>query len=707
MVIAGWHDSLSKMTQHGKAMACALLLVPILWMTACGSGSKLPVTIQIAPGTATLQVGQSATFVATVTNASTSAVTWSIKEGAAGGTLTSSGLYTAPMKAGAYHVIATSVADPTQMASAAITTTAPAPAFTSTPPASASEGVAFSYSPAATDPVKTAITFSLASGPAGAAISGNTLTWTPTHGQSRGANAFDVLATTDAGGSAHQTFTVTPTGTIRGTAIDTYVTGSGNVSVPEDLSAAYIGVSFLDGTTWTTIQGVGKSDGTFTVSNVPPGNYWLAIASGGYWTSASDLDLGQDFLGRPDGAQASGGTSLSLNFAALDTWQPGDALDIYNPNLSQDFDLSDSLNPGESSFASVWDWTGPLSNAAKGDAWFVTQSHTTTIGSIAWRYDAKTTSAIAITQADAGPTDLGGSLGAASQSTVHMSVQASQFAAAANSLGTDAAIHSTTLGVYSQPFTSSKGALGENEELLETEDQTPLTKDVDFGDIVFGNPFPASWTPFVGLTYEMTLPYTADGATSSIDVPAELYLSSTQKPTKDAPLTPAITPILNIKLNGTALTQPGTAATLTPTLTWDPPATGVPTGYRVTVNQLSLSGTGSAYQPLLDLFTKDHSLSIPDGVLSAGNEYFFTIRAYLAPKVDFTTAPYRAAFPWSHADMLTPVVTTADATSGGTRATPSALQHVLRGPSSTVPRAGNARQILPRTAPHMVSSPPK
>ena len=707
MVIAGWHDSLSKTKQHCRAIACALLLVPVLWMTACGSGSnpKLPVSVQVTPGTSNLQVGQSQTFKVTVSNASNQAVIWSVKEGATGGTITAGGVYTAPMKAGAYHVVATSVADSTKSAGAAITATAPAPAFTSTAPASASEGVVYSYSPTAVDPVNTAITFSLVSGPVGAAISGNTLTWTPTHAQSRGGNSFDILAATDAGGTIHQTFSVNPAGTIRGTAIDTYVTATGNVTVPEDLSAAYIGVSFQSGSTWTTVQGVGNSDGTFTVDGIPSGNYWLAIASGGYWTSASDIDLGQDFLGRPDAVSASSGTTLSLNFVALDTWQPGDVLDAYNPNLGQDFDWSDNLNPGDTSFASVWDWTGPLSSAVKGDAWYVTQSHTREISSVVWRYDARTTPGIAISATDGTSTSLGASLGAASQQTVHMAVQGSQFAAAANGVGPDAAVHSTTIGVYSQPFAADKGAIGEAEELLETEDQTPLTQDVDFGDVSYGNPFPASWTPFVGLTYEVAVPFTATGASSAAQVPAELYLSTAQMPTKDAPLVPAITPVVNVKLNGTALAQGQAAATLTPTLSWDPPATGVPTGYRVTVNQLSVNGSGSAFQPLLDLFTNDHSIVIPDGVLSAGNEYFFTIRAYLVPKVDFTKAPYHAAFPWSHTDMLTPVITTTGVASGAANRGRSAFEHVLRGPSNRVPRAGSVRPLI-KKAPVQVPTTP-
>ena len=50
-----------------------------------------------------------------------SAVSWSVQEGAAGGTINGAGTYTAPSSPGTFHVIATSVADNTEFASATVT----------------------------------------------------------------------------------------------------------------------------------------------------------------------------------------------------------------------------------------------------------------------------------------------------------------------------------------------------------------------------------------------------------------------------------------------------------------------------------------------------------------------------------------------------------------------------------------------------------
>lgn len=82
-----------------------------------------PVLVAIAPASAALDACQSATFTATVTGSSNTAVTWSVLEGAAGGTVTTAGVYTAPQAAGTYHLVATSVAAPTSNASVAVTVT--------------------------------------------------------------------------------------------------------------------------------------------------------------------------------------------------------------------------------------------------------------------------------------------------------------------------------------------------------------------------------------------------------------------------------------------------------------------------------------------------------------------------------------------------------------------------------------------------------
>jgi len=92
----------------------------VLW--GCGGGDGAAgITVTIAPPSATVIPGQQQTFTPTVSNANSSAVVWSIQEGAAGGSISNAGVYTAPGAEGTYHVVATSVEDPTKAAVATVT----------------------------------------------------------------------------------------------------------------------------------------------------------------------------------------------------------------------------------------------------------------------------------------------------------------------------------------------------------------------------------------------------------------------------------------------------------------------------------------------------------------------------------------------------------------------------------------------------------
>jgi hypothetical protein len=76
--------------------------------------------ITISPVADTLGPNSVRQFVATVSGPDT-AVTWRLEEGAAGGSVTSAGVYTAPPTTGVFHVIACSTAQPADNATATVT----------------------------------------------------------------------------------------------------------------------------------------------------------------------------------------------------------------------------------------------------------------------------------------------------------------------------------------------------------------------------------------------------------------------------------------------------------------------------------------------------------------------------------------------------------------------------------------------------------
>ena len=83
------------------------------------------VSVSVSPMSDTLGPNGLRTFVATVSGTVVSTnVTWSILEGAAGGSITNNGTYTAPATTGTFHVAAASMADPSTTGEAIITVVA-------------------------------------------------------------------------------------------------------------------------------------------------------------------------------------------------------------------------------------------------------------------------------------------------------------------------------------------------------------------------------------------------------------------------------------------------------------------------------------------------------------------------------------------------------------------------------------------------------
>ena len=85
------------------------------------SGGANAVGVTVGPSAPTVDACQSVAFTATVSGSANQTVTWSVKEGLAGGTVTPEGVYTAPSSPGTYHVVATSLAEPAWMAEGSVT----------------------------------------------------------------------------------------------------------------------------------------------------------------------------------------------------------------------------------------------------------------------------------------------------------------------------------------------------------------------------------------------------------------------------------------------------------------------------------------------------------------------------------------------------------------------------------------------------------
>lgn len=180
--------------------------------TATVTVSATPqITVSVSPPSVALGAGVQKTFTATVANTSNMAVTWSVQEGAGGGTVSAGGVYTPPAASGTYHVIATSVADATRFGVSTVSVSTGPPVSVSINPGSVTLGALMtqSFSAVVTGSSNTQVIWSLGAGSVGS-VDVNGLYTAP----NSSSGSATVIATSVADSTRSASATVTLTGTV-------------------------------------------------------------------------------------------------------------------------------------------------------------------------------------------------------------------------------------------------------------------------------------------------------------------------------------------------------------------------------------------------------------------------------------------------------------------------------------------------------------
>src|SRR5260370_3438986 len=119
---------------HPGLSAASLVLFAAGGLPACSANNAAvtvtnnhAVQVVVLPHTADVFTSASASLTSIVTGANDTTVTWTVREGSAGGSVTSGGLYSAPAAPGSFQVVATSNADSTKSDNATVTFKTPGP----------------------------------------------------------------------------------------------------------------------------------------------------------------------------------------------------------------------------------------------------------------------------------------------------------------------------------------------------------------------------------------------------------------------------------------------------------------------------------------------------------------------------------------------------------------------------------------------------
>jgi hypothetical protein len=546
------------------------------------------------------------------------------------------------------------------------------PAFSSAAPTAASEGKTYSYA----IQVGTGVTLALTTAPAGAVLSGNTLTWTPTRAQSRTANNFTVTATTAAGTSSQsQSWTVTPAGTIYGSCIDTFWVSTGSYTLPYDLSpsntiettfSAAALVPQADGSI-VTIPGTGFSNGTFTVPNVPAGYYWLQVIGydmnvaqlvlGNFWTSSSTFDWGSDGVGRQPTRSSFLGT-LNWDLTNLTPWSANDTVALCSPNEGGGCGGAAGLpiaNGGTTLVLSE-QMPGPM-DQFPGDLAYVTQETTSTVSN-AIVGNVLSTAALPSTFRLVNPGDIANATAAmvpvSSSQSMEMNVNFPAYTQAESSASPSFTPNSFLGYVELLPFVTDRSfqSLVGGPELIwfESNSSKPFSVSVqDYGPGNFGTQFPSTW-PAV-YSFE-------EGGIAPVGASGHIYTSighqGTTMPTAAQPDKPVMTAIQNPTVNGTSFYSPASNYSGPLTLSWNTPSGLTPIGYEVELYTIDPTrGTAVAH---IYFYSTQTSITFPSQSLPSGT-YVFKVEAVADSLANFESAPFHYGLTRAWADAVSAPIT--------------------------------------------------
>lgn len=585
---------------------------------------------------------------------------------------------------------------------------APTPVFTSTPVQAAVEGSPYSYQLAASDSAGSPISYALTNAPEGATLNGNTITWTPTAAQSRVANSFTVTARSSTGGSATQSWSVTPNGTVRVSWAYTYWAPSGPITVPHDwrLGAQYAAVLApqADGS-FQTLQGTVDANGVFTIPNVPAGYYWLRLAPRAtYWTSSSVFDAGTDILGSPmqsTGTIASSTTrTIQISLQGLDPVSGNGVVQLFVPRegfISAGFTFP--TVPGSDTLATSVRSSGNVDFSQLGPA-FLLQYKPASLGTRNALVLGPALSLSDVRLSNTGVSTINETLSPSPQSSLNLVVKGTAWKTLFdNAAPTPVTSLESSFRVSLAPFSSRYAINGNSIDLLRTissehsvlidflntpgpctgmfsmisgsgfisplpSPSTTAFTDQDYGTVQYGDPFPSSWLRSYQICQRATVQVPLPSSTFS-----ETFVLSNGAATAlpNATAEPLISPVQNPTINGTSLLSATTINSSDITLSWSAPALGSPVGYGVHVfiaSPLPVSpgfpvpaGPSTAYGEMNVLSTAKTSLRIPPGVIAPGNTYVFLITALADAGANMESSPNRSALPVANADLISAPIT--------------------------------------------------
>jgi hypothetical protein len=465
---------------------------------------------------------------------------------------------------------------------------------------------------------------------------------------------------------------------VSGQRIVTHVSEVGETPVPEDLSL--VKLSAISG--GQTFPGTGAADGTFSIPNVPPGPYQLVIDRGKgalfshqVSSGARAITLDGAIGGRTDAVNATKTTNVTLQLSNVDAWDPSNPsagfefICFNNGAVDYSAVVTSPMPPlmGVTSINVTWDYFTAngipiLVDATKGDKPLYSQLSSRTLpDSTTFGLLTKVFFPTPFTMIDGQPITISGAMSdVVADQPVSIDLRRSQFDALRakanpNAQPWDASLRpylGTNLQVIASPFLKLHGDIAQGTDLMRF---MPGIVDVQWNGM-YGNPYPADWGPLAIALTVYEIPVQVPGTTQPTTVQASNIIEDRLSALSGNPIVPRISPPENITVDGQPLFGTLAGISLTPTVSWDPPAIGSANFYVVQLLELVAQGGQAMERSRGGGDTAGTSLTLPPGMLVSGHFYVLQVGAYQVSAASPERQPNVA--------LAQPPITLATATSG-------------------------------------------
>jgi hypothetical protein len=458
---------------------------------------------------------------------------------------------------------------------------------------------------------------------------------------------------------------------------DAFYTRRGVERRPRDFSAMPVEVIPAEG--GTPVSGTVVEPGRVRF-DVPPGSYLVKNSATQYiLTSARALDISGRRVGRPD----RGGnpfpsplsTPASLNVSGLEPVPAFSSPLLYFNSLdveeSGSFFTVAGLPSGQTSLVDpnaeyYSDWGSiPRFDAGQGDtAWVLQQverdAGTPQGASRPWKYSAVTRAArMDPFSFDGEKMNIQATLQPLPALQLRFDLRRDEFNALrlASTQGAPAA--SMSLDVLPGMKDPQEGWIDYSiSQLLvfvppRNDAQTPLTR-----EFTYANPYPSPWEPVAQFLLTYSFDITRHDGSRSIRTSESFFTVEPASSVASTPVRPQISLPRDFKVDGQSAQTARMLGTLTPLVTWEPPAVGTATAYTLRIDS-STPGTNT-----LSLVARfytgpdERSVRLPPGVLKAGTDYVLRITAHHAPGRTPEQTWFATAIPYASAATASSLLTT-------------------------------------------------